>query len=92
MAGMGWVGLDDPIGLSSHNNSMILPFPLVDGPGLYGSLVPSWRWLVCSVLLYESCKVGGQGDLCFLTAPICVRLSFAANIGTTVAKHTLTSV
>lgn len=24
---MGWVGLDDPIGLSSHNNSMILPFP-----------------------------------------------------------------
>lgn len=92
MGWRGWVGLDWMIPLAFPAITILSFYHFHLWPGLYGSLVPSWRWLVCSVLLYESCKVGGQGDLCFLTAPICVRLSFTANIGTTVAKHTLTSV
>ena len=45
----------------------------------------------CLVFLHESCKVGVWGNLCFLTAPICVCPSLLT-FGTTIAKYSLSFV
>lgn len=47
--------------------------------------------LFCLGFLCKSCKVGVWGNLCFLTAPICVYPSLLT-FGTTIAKYNLSFV